>query len=349
MRKNGQKGRISSIQLISLCTLSLLFWTASSFAQTQTNASLNRPDATATAANGDRTVTSTLTMNGATQTTTISGAGAAVAEPTATDISSISFSSQRVPYLLNLPEEQVTLKNFIPQWSGPTFTGCDDDQSIDYAAWPFRINVSTVYTQIDTNLQDGSRANTFGSALYGNLRIVALGTVGNETHAFSGGLLSAVGVSSRLLNFQIFDNYTYLCDRIYPANNDTLNPNVIPPSCQFGPGPVAFGVDIPLNSTYEGGTLWTQVRLLDHSNPARTLTCIEVQASPYNPDRWYWKFILWLPVALFCAFFFLATIAAITTAITYMSGAGRSRRLSRESLSSSSNHGIRLQYGKPRF
>ncbi|PWN33935.1 uncharacterized protein FA14DRAFT_161549 [Meira miltonrushii] len=309
----------SYLRLIAFCILTLSIWTASSTAQSQTNASLNRPDATAaaTASNGDRVVTSTLTVGGATQTTIVSGAGAAVAEPTSTDVSSISFSSQRVPYLLNLPEkEPASLQDSFPQWSGPTFTGCDDDESIDYAASPFRINVSAVYTQIDTNLQDGGRMNTFGSATYGNLRIVALGDVGNETHAFSNGLLSAAGVSTRFLTFSIFNNYTFLCDRVYPANNDTLNPNVIPASCQFGPGPVAFGVDVPLNSSYEAGTLWTQIRLLDHSNPARTLACIEVQTSPYNPDSWYWKLVLWLPVALFCAFFCLATIAAITTAET---------------------------------
>ncbi|MCO5589989.1 hypothetical protein L7F22_043958 [Adiantum nelumboides] len=314
LRKDSSR---SYVHLIAFYILTLSFWTAFSTAQSQTNASLNRPDATAAAAsNGDRTVTSTLTVGGATQTTTISGAGVAVAEPTSTDISPISFSTQRVPYLLNLPSKKVASQNTYPQWSGPTFSGCDDEDSIDYAAAPFRINVSAVYTQIDTNLQDGGRMNTFGSATYGNLRIVALGNVGNETHAFSGGLLSAAGVSSRFLTFPVFDNYTFLCDRIYPANNDTLNPNVNPASCQFGPGPVAFGVDIPLNSSYEAGTLWTQVRLLDHSNPARTLTCIEVQASPYNPDSWYWKLVLWLPVALFCAFFCLATIAAITTAET---------------------------------
>lgn len=321
MRIHRQNSNKCCIQLFAFFIFTLPFWTASSNAQTQTNASLNRPDTTAAASaiasnGGDRTVTSTLTVGGATQTTTISGAGAAVAEPTSTDISPISFSSQKVPYLLNLPDKELSSQNTYPQWSGPTFSGCDDDGSIDYAASPFRINVSAVYTQIDTNLQDGGRMNTFGSATYGNLRIVALGNVGNEAHAFSGGLLSAAGVSTRFLTFPIFNNYTFLCDRIYPANNDTLNPNVIPASCQFGPGPVAFGVDIPLNHSYEAGTLWTQVRLLDHSNPARTLTCIEVQASPYKPDRWYWKLVLWLPVALFCAFFCLATIAAITTAET---------------------------------
>jgi hypothetical protein len=247
-----------------------------------------------------------------------STANSAASQPSETAVSPISYSQSQVPYLLSLPETQ----SGSGQWLGPTFSGCDDDDSTLYADPAFRINVSAVYSQIDTTPNRGS---TYGSNSKAVLRIVAIGNVANESHAFATavdstgatvGLLSAAGVQSNFLTFGVYSNYTFLCNQIYPKSNDSLHPNVTPSSCQYGPGQIAFGYAIPLNSTYEAGTLWTQIRLTDTSSPARTLTCITVSTSTYRPHRWFWRLILWLPVALFILFFALNTLAALATAET---------------------------------
>lgn len=91
---------------------------------------------------------------------------------------------------------------------------------------------------------------------------------------------------------------------------------MIPASCQYGPGQVSFGVDIPLNSSYDATTIWTEIRLTDPSSPALSIACIEVQSTPFYPSQWYWGLILWLPIALVISFFVLVSVASIATAIT---------------------------------
>lgn len=121
-------------------------------------------------------------------------------------------------------------------------------------------------------------------------------------------------MTTRFSTFPVFSNYTYLCDRLYPTQNDSVHPNVNPPSCQYGPGTISFGIDVPLNSTYEAGTLVTQVRLTDSSSPALTIACINVHSSPYIAHRWYWKMIMWLPIALVIGFLVLALCASMIAA-----------------------------------
>ena len=109
-------------------------------------------------------------------------------------------------------------------------------------------------------------------------------------------------------------NYTYLCNRLYPTQNDSQHPNVNPASCQYGPGTISFGIDVPLNSTYEAGTLMTEIRLTDSSSPALTIACIQLHSSSYIADRWYWKLIMWLPIALAIGFLSLSFMATLFAA-----------------------------------
>lgn len=204
---------------------------------------------------------------------------------------------------------------------------------MQYAAANARINVSNVYTQFDGSLTD-SALHPNDPYSKGTLRIVGVGTVGNESHAFgtstdsSGqvrGLLSAIEVTTKFLTFPVFDDYTFLCDQIYPKANDTLYPHVNPPSCQYGPGTVAFGVSVPFNTSYEAGTLWTRIRLNDPSTPPLTLACIDVQVSPYNPNAWIWNLVFFVPIALVIVLMGLATFASLATAETSQRMAYRHR------------------------
>lgn len=43
--------------------------------------------------------------------------------------------------------------------------------------------------------------------------------------------------------------------------------------------------------------------MVDTSEVAQTLSCIDLQFTPYHEDGWYYGFFLWLPVALAIGFF----------------------------------------------
>ncbi|KAE8232706.1 hypothetical protein CF326_g2255 [Tilletia indica] len=182
----------------------------------------------------------------------------------------------------------------------------------------FRLNVTSVYAQFDQNLEDtyiGRNAPTKGT-----LRIVALGEIGAEAHAADNrtNYLSAISIQSSFLTFPVFTNFTFLCDRIFPTTADALNPLINPTSCAYGPGPVAFGVSIPINSPYYLGTISTQLRLSDPSKPAKNIACIQINHTPYRPHAWYWSFILWLPIATTITFFVVAALARLFTALAVL-------------------------------
>ena len=249
--------------------------------------------------------------------------------PSATNVVPLPLSGQQVPYLLSTPQ----LSDTRHAQRGLYFTSCSNANSAGHVAGPSRLNISTIYTQFDSYGADSAMGD--GSPYSaGTLRIVGIGSIANESYAFNSvtdstgatkGLLSAIQVATRFATFPVFSNYTFLCNRLYPTQNDSQHPNVNPPSCQYGPGEVSFGVDVPFNSTYEGGTLLTTVRLTDSSSPARTIACVEVLASPYHPHRWYWRILLWLPVALAIGFFAIALCASLVTAETSQRSAYKNR------------------------
>ncbi|UZJ52361.1 hypothetical protein CBS101457_001681 [Exobasidium rhododendri] len=296
-----------SFLLLPLLLLLLVVGSSSSVSAqaTATSASLNDPSSA--------TGTPTTGSNSSTTNSTTS-------TPSTTSVVAIPLSAQQVPYLLSVPRSSDDTN----VQRGPYFTGCSDSASVGYVAAQNRINVSSVYTQLDRKESDLSLGAGVPYTV-GTLRIVGIGTIGNESYAFNSytdstgltrGLLSAIQVSTRFSTFQVFSNYTYLCNQLYPTQNDSQHPDVNPSSCQYGPGTVSFGVDIPLNSTYEAGVLLTEVRLTDSSSPALTIGCIEIFATPYSPHRWYWDFILWLPIGLAIASFVLALCAKFITAET---------------------------------
>jgi len=181
-----------------------------------------------------------------------------------------------------------------------------------------RLNVTGVYAQFDEDLADsyiGRQAPTKGT-----LRLVAVGEIGTQAHAADNitNYLSAISIQSSFLTFPVFSNLTYLCDRIFPTTADLLNPLITPTSCAYGPGPVAFGVSIPIDSPYYLGSISTQLRLSDPSKPAKNIACISVSNTPYRPQSWYWSFMLWLPIATFITYFVLGSLARLLTALSVL-------------------------------
>jgi hypothetical protein len=131
-------------------------------------------------------------------------------------------------------------------------------------------------------------------------------------------------VETTFLTFPVYTNSTFLCDQVFPTGPDTVHP-IIPPSCNYGPGPLAFGAAIPLNHTYGLGTLWTTIRLVDPSSSAKNIACVRVAVSPYYKESWYWELFFWLPVALCIAYFFIGLMARIVTSVVMRKSAFKNR------------------------
>ncbi|PWN29847.1 hypothetical protein BDZ90DRAFT_278095 [Jaminaea rosea] len=232
-------------------------------------------------------------------------------------------SSSMVPYVLQRPAPSSKSVRTTRPRVQTYFTGCTDDD-VNLVAADQRINISAVYTQFDNT----SNARHLGDQYpytEGVLRIVGVGAVDSLSYGAANGTFSAVQVQSRFLTFNIFSNYTYLCDELYPTGPDSVNNLTSHASCTYGPGTVAFGVDVPLNSTYPMGTIWTRVMLVDASTPPQAIACIQVPVSRYDEERWYWSFFLWLPIALFIGFFVTVSMARALTAATMRARAFKNR------------------------
>ncbi|KAJ9478360.1 Integral membrane protein [Pseudozyma hubeiensis] len=304
-------------QLYSLLLMLLVCLVSLSSAQTVTevitrttgSASLNRPTRTATPAASDATTTRSTPA------------------VTSTTIPDLPLSGPQVPFLLQKPipaQYDDTRRKVVSRMKDVYFTGCPADQ-VNYVDPTLRVNISAVYTQFDPVLGSSNHLADQTSYSSGVLRIVAVGatdTVGRTVNTnVTPQLLSTLSVETQFLTFSVFGNDSYLCDSLYPVvpdpNGTVINGVVIQPAgCLYGPGQVSLGVGIPLNDTYTLGTLWTRIRLSDTSSPPLDIACIEVYASPYDREKWYWDLIFWFPVALAIGFLVVIALARTFCAIT---------------------------------
>lgn len=257
-------------------------------------------------------------LNGPTKSasTTASNTGA----PASTSVTSIDLSETHVPYLLQGPAASHVSHKTKPRVQ-TQFHGCSDP-GLSLAAQANRINVSSVYVQYDPN----PLSSVWGGAPHeAVLRIVGTGAVANESLGAADGYFSAIQATTRFLTFETLTNLTYLCDNIYPTAPDPNTTFSNHATCTYGPGTVAFGVDVPLNSSYRMGTLWTRVLLIDYSQPALALACIDIPVTSYDPSEWYWSLMFWLPAALFVAYFVLVSLGRAITAAATRARAFRNR------------------------
>lgn len=261
-------------------------------------------------------------LNGPIRSSAVSsGATSATATTTfatvPTAVPSLTFSDAQVPYLLQSPAAAHRKHNSKPRVKSQ-FSGCADT-GLDQADPALRVNVSAVYTQLDRHpLGDEGGPG-------GLLRITGVGAISETAFGAANETFAAIQVSSRFLTFDIFSNLTFLCDSVVPTGDDANTQLTAHASCTYGPGTVAFGVDVPVNATYELGTIETRVLLIDTSHPPLSIACVDVPFSPYDEDAWYWDLMFWLPVALFIAYFTTVSLARAITAATTRSRAFRNR------------------------
>jgi hypothetical protein len=117
------------------------------------------------------------------------------------------------------------------------------------------------------------------------------------------GLMKAtLFVDSKAASFNVYTSTSWVCNSLSPADLST------PPTsednyCPLPAGPFGLNVSIPLYRSYALTTIRTQIRIVDTSETANTLACIQLQLTPYSKGGWYYGFFLWFPVALAIGFF----------------------------------------------
>ena len=203
-----------------------------------------------------------------------------------------------------------------------------------------RINISTVYGQIVDN--DG-----FGK----QLDLVALGNAGQTILPISNdtGLLCAfysshfflcsrsngsfsyslpcqfsciatLFTTSTILSIDIWQNTSFFCSTLRPASP---LPPLDPDSNTFCPvasGPVAFSAVVPLKHDYELMTITTRLRVVDTSEPAIELACVDVFSTALPPrhtgEPLYGlvKIVFWVSVGLAVGYWVVVGLGRISAA-----------------------------------
>jgi hypothetical protein len=104
------------------------------------------------------------------------------AAPTSTSVAALQLGSVTAPYLSAAPAQATARSHNRRPRAGPAFRGCSGG-GLTYAQPQSRINVSTVWSQFDSDLTASFQGLQAPSV--GTLRIVAVGTAGEEIHAYS--------------------------------------------------------------------------------------------------------------------------------------------------------------------
>lgn len=101
-----------------------------------------------------------------------------------------------------------------------------------------------------------------------------------------------------------------------PLGNISSDPNN--GYCPLAPGPIAFAVGTQLARSYELTTLNTQIRVLDTSDPAQQLACINVDTTPLRPDGGsvygHAAAVFWATAALAIAYWLVVGAARLSAA-----------------------------------
>jgi hypothetical protein len=96
----------------------------------------------------------------------------------------------------------------------------------------------------------------------------------------------------------VYSLASWLCESLFPGNDSTPIGSDNSTFCPLMPGQFGINITIPLFRTYALTTIKTQVRIVDTSSPANTLSCIDILLTPYTQTAWYYTMFRWLPVAL---------------------------------------------------
>lgn len=245
------------------------------------------------------------------------------ADPQPVVVPSLELGPAQVPFVLQRPQaDNVAQPGF--------FQSCTDTDD-GLVAPAQRLNVSALYLQLVPVDTPGVRErfqveqlSSVDSALF----VRMIGRVDATNHAYNDSteLLSSVVITtSPDTGTKTNSNATFLCDHIFPFEQDSLFPNVQPSSCQYGPGLVGIGALAPVTRPTTPSSLRTQVRVYDASDPAQLVSCITFSVVSLVQDYWLWQLIFWYPFALAVAVLALVSAARLLSAHSALTHAFRNK------------------------
>lgn len=107
---------------------------------------------------------------------------------------------------------------------------------------------------------------------------------------------------TRTASLNVFSSTTWLCNSLFPAQlPEPYSPYNVT-YCPLPAGPFAINISIPLYKSYALTTLRTQIRIVDTAETANTLSCVDIQFTPYDHKGWYYRLFLWVLVAIAIGF-----------------------------------------------
>ncbi|KAG9127610.1 hypothetical protein FRC07_011650 [Ceratobasidium sp. 392] len=173
-----------------------------------------------------------------------------------------------------------------------------------------QINVTSVYAQI-ADVGDGNGEQ---------LRLSFLAETGKELVGFNNATNYSTTLiyTTSLATFNVFTNRTFFC-------LNTVPPAPIPPqpytdtNCVIPAGSLAFGLATPIKHPYQLVTLNTRVQILDTSNPAKELACVDVGVTPIQDSGVGGSFnvagvLFWVSVGLAMGYWVVVGAARIAAA-----------------------------------
>ncbi|KAJ1309049.1 hypothetical protein OPQ81_004729 [Rhizoctonia solani] len=173
-----------------------------------------------------------------------------------------------------------------------------------------RINVTEVYSQI-TDIGDGK----------GNqLRLSLVAETGSELIGWTNttNLSTTLIYTTSIATIDVFSNRTYFCMHVVPPAPNSPQ-SYTSTDCQIPAGQLAFGIQSPLPHDYQLVTLNTRIQILDTSNPAKELACVDVGVTPIKDTGVGGSFdfagvVFWVSVGLAMAYWVVVGLARIAAA-----------------------------------
>ncbi|CAE6522581.1 unnamed protein product [Rhizoctonia solani] len=173
-----------------------------------------------------------------------------------------------------------------------------------------RINVTEVYSQI-TDIGDGKGEQ---------LRLSLVAQTGSELIGWTNqtNLSTTLIYTTSVATMDVFSNRTYFCLHVVPPAPNAPQ-SYTSTDCRVPAGELAFGIQSPLPRDYQLVTLNTRIQVLDTSNPAKELACVDVGVTPIRDTGVGGSFdwagaLFWLSVGLAMAYWVVVGLARIAAA-----------------------------------
>ncbi|BEJ17770.1 hypothetical protein CspHIS471_0700380 [Cutaneotrichosporon sp. HIS471] len=146
------------------------------------------------------------------------------------------------------------------------------------------------------------------------LRIDVLGSTATNLQGYNetSGKLSTLFTTTTEAGIMQYTSMSYACNSLWPANasapNDGPN-NYCPIDIGFPTGGYGLNVSVPLYNVHALATLHTEIHVVDASDPALSILCLEVKVVPYEEDSWPYQVFLWVPAAIAIAYWIVTWAA----------------------------------------